>query len=236
MSNPYEECRADSVAVYYSCFEESFEVLLPECKDIWKELNIGCFAEFLIQGINALEYYNLETKKFTQAHMNGRYVILQVLLEAGNDFIKIEKTKNYEGDNTEGKDWISINMDVNQILTTGKKAMGDFLLKMNVFKATADLKRASEMYGNYSLVNDFFLSLRDIVITNKRPVRVELQGYVIKDEGIEDNENCGLNYIRFKDNFEGIIESFIQKFPNVDKDVINFWNWEQKYFKNLEKY
>lgn len=228
MSNPYEECRADSVALYYSCFEEAFEVLLPECKQIWKELNIGCFAEFLLQGINALEYYNLETKKFTQAHMNGRYVILQVLLEAGNNFIKIEKCKNAEEG---GKDWIYAAIDTEQILTTGKNAMGNFLLKMNVFKATADFKRASEMYEKYSEVNDFFLNLRDIVIANKKPVRVELQGYVVKD--YENNNANGLKYLRFKDNFEGVIEAFTKKFPKVDNAMIDLWNEQQTYFKPM---
>jgi len=226
MSNPYEECRADSVALYYSCFEEAFDVLLPEAKEYWRELNAGCFAEFLVQGINALEYYNCNTKSFTQAHMNGRFVILQVLLEAGNGFIKIEKCFNAE---EPGKEWISASFDTEQILTTGKTAMSNFLLKMNVFKATADFKRASEMYQGYSQVNDFFLSLREIVIANKKPVRVELQGYVVKDE----SEKNKLKYLKFKDNFEGVIEAFVQKFPEVDEEMLRLWQEQQKYFKPL---
>jgi len=231
LSNPYEECRADSVALYYSCFEESFKVLLPEFLDIWRDLNIGCFAEFLLQGINALEYYNIETKKFTQAHMNGRYVILQVLLEAGNDFIKIEKCKNEEE-----KDWIYASIDSEQILTTGKDAMSNFLLKMNVFKATADFNNASKMYEKYSEVNDFFLSLREIVMENKRPLRVELQGHVLENEEFKKNgDSIGLNYIRFKDDFEGVVESFVRRFPNVDYDMFNLWEDQLKYFKPLEQ-
>lgn len=226
MSNPYEECRADSVALYYSCFEESYDVLLPELKKDWKALNAGCFAEFLLQGINALEYYNLQTKSFTQAHMNGRFVILQVLLEAGNGFVKIEKCQNAEEG---GKDWISASLDAEQILTTGKTAMSNFLLKMNVFKATADFKHAAEMYQGYSQVNEFFLSLREIVLANKRPVRVELQGYVLQDE----SERNGLKYLKFQDNFEGVIDAFTLRFPEVDEEVLRLWREQQKYFKPL---
>ena len=223
LSNPYEECRADSVALYYSCFEESFDVLLPECKNVWRDLNIGSFTEFLSQGISALEYYNLENKKFTQAHMNGRYVILQVLIEAGNNFIKIEKLKN-----SENKDWIYATLDKEQILTTGKKAMGDFLLKMNVFKATADFARASEMFQKYSQVNEFFLELRQIVLDNKKPVRVEIQGFVEKNEGNE------LKYVKYADNFEGIVESFRAKFPGVDEELIDLWNEQSAYYKSIK--
>lgn len=239
LANPYEECRADAVALYYSCFEEAYDVLIPEYKSQWREINLACFSEFLMQGLNALEYYNPETKKFTQAHMNGRFVILQVLLQAGNNFIRLEKTaipnEKYSESNEEGrnqpkeKDWIFISLDKSQTLTTGKKALSDFLLKMNVFKATADLSRATEMYEHYSKVDDFFSSLRDIILTNKKPTRIELQGFVEKNE--ETNQ---FNYLKFKDSFEGIIESFRSKFPYVDNEMLDLWLEQQAYFRPLK--
>jgi dipeptidyl-peptidase-3 len=224
LSNPYEECRADSVALYYSCFEESYDVLLPECKPFWEEICLAAFTEFVLQGLASLEYYNVDTKAFGQAHMNGRYVILKVLLEAGNNFIKISKTKNSEENNI---DWISVDIDKSQILTTGRKAMGDFLLKMNVFKATADYKRASEMFYGYSMVDENFLELRNIIIANKKPRRLELQGNIIR------NDDRSLNYVTYEDNFNGIIESFKARFPFVDEEVLEEWEEMQQYFKPL---
>jgi len=44
-----------------------------------------------------------------------------------------KKTKKEE------KDWISINVDRSKILTVGLPALKNFLLRLNVFKATADL-------------------------------------------------------------------------------------------------
>lgn len=52
--------------------------------------------------------------------------------------------------------------------------MAKFLLKMQVFKSTADVEAATEMFGNYSKVNDKFLEIRKIVIDNKKPRRLEL--------------------------------------------------------------
>jgi dipeptidyl-peptidase-3 len=47
LSNPYEECRADSVALYFSTFKESFEVLQPEQLQHWEEITVACFLEFI---------------------------------------------------------------------------------------------------------------------------------------------------------------------------------------------
>lgn len=41
--------------------------------------------------------------------------------------------------------------------------MAQFLLKMQVYKGTADLESAKKMFEGYSKVNDFFLDVRRIV-------------------------------------------------------------------------
>lgn len=61
--------------------------------------------------------------------MQARYVILQIFLQAGNDFVKIQQLT---GD--DGKPDLRIKMDRNQIETTGKNAIGDFLRKLQVRK------------------------------------------------------------------------------------------------------
>merc|ERR1712032_492717 len=122
-------------------------------------------------------------------------------------------------------DWISVEIDKSQILTTGKKAMGDFLLKLNVFKATADLKRASEMYYGYSEVDEKFLELRDIVIANKKPRRLEVQGNILR------KEDGQLFYEKYEDNFNGIIESFKRRFPFIDEEILEEWEEMQYCFK-----
>lgn len=51
LSNPYEECRADSVALFYSCFKEAYEVLQPEEVDNWESIRTCLFIEFIYAGI-----------------------------------------------------------------------------------------------------------------------------------------------------------------------------------------
>lgn len=62
--------------------------------------------------------------------------------------------------------------------TVAKEAMAKFLQKMMILKSTADVEGATEMFGNYSKVNEFFLKMRETVIKRKKPRRVDLQGNI----------------------------------------------------------
>ena len=62
-----------------------------------------------------------------KAHMQARYVILQVLLEAGEDLVKISEIKG-----TDEKRSLLISLDRSKIQTVGKDAIGKFLRKLQV--------------------------------------------------------------------------------------------------------
>mmetsp|Transcript_99310 Transcript_99310/g.148715 ORF Transcript_99310/g.148715 Transcript_99310/m.148715 type:complete len:119 (+) Transcript_99310:628-984(+) len=57
LNNPYEECRADSVAVFFSCLREPAEILIPEHMEHYEEIMAGCWIDFVYSGIAALEYF-----------------------------------------------------------------------------------------------------------------------------------------------------------------------------------
>ena len=68
-----------------------------------------------------------ELSSVIQAHMQARYVILRVLLEGAGGLVSIERTT---GD--DGKPDIIVKLDRNKIETLGKKAIGEFLQKLQV--------------------------------------------------------------------------------------------------------
>ena len=64
-----------------------------------------------------------------QAHMQARYVILRVLLEGASGLVSLERTTG-----SNGKPDIVVKLDRTKIETLGKKAIGDFLHKLQVNK------------------------------------------------------------------------------------------------------
>ena len=60
--------------------------------------------------------------------MQARYVILQVLLEAGDGLVTIKETVDEDG-----KGNLMIELDKEKIQTVGKDAIGKFLRKLQVW-------------------------------------------------------------------------------------------------------
>ena len=63
----------------------------------------------------------------SQAHMQARYVILRVLMEAGEGLVTIEKLVGEDGNPD-----LIVKLDRSKVNTVGKKAIGDFLRKLQV--------------------------------------------------------------------------------------------------------
>ena len=59
--------------------------------------------------------------------MNARYAILQVLIEAGENFVNVHHTSDEEG-----KPDLVITLNRGQIESVGKKAIATFLMRLQV--------------------------------------------------------------------------------------------------------
>lgn len=79
MAASYEECRAESVGIYLSTESEILSIFGhsgQEAEDV-------LYVNWLLMaraGLLALEFYDVKSKKWGQAHMQARYAILQVML------------------------------------------------------------------------------------------------------------------------------------------------------------
>jgi dipeptidyl-peptidase-3 len=195
MSNSYEECRAEAVGIYLTTFEEFLQIFGYDSSA--QETDDVVYINWLHMaraGLLGLEFYNPISSKWLQAHMRARYVILQVLLEAGEGLVTIEETN----------DDIFISLDRSKIRTVGVKAISNLLMKLGVYKSICDVSAATEMYNHYSAVDDRFLKLRKIVLDKKQPRKVFIQPLTVLD-GEDD-----VKLKEFEPSYEGMLTGFTE--------------------------
>lgn len=115
----YEECRAELVAMYLCCdfqtlkifgFGDGTDNMDNEAGDIL----YACYLSMAKAGLGAVEMWDPKSQKWGQAHSQARFSILKCFLEAGDDFCKLDYTKDDLSD-------LTIKLDRSKILTTGRR-------------------------------------------------------------------------------------------------------------------
>ncbi|KAI9319493.1 peptidase family M49-domain-containing protein [Dichotomocladium elegans] len=172
IANSYEECRAECIALVLSKEKTILDIFGFQGQD-GEDILYIMYLNMARSGLLALEYYNPAAKKWGQAHMQARYAILNVLLEAGQGFVTIERTG----------DWgLTINMDRSKIRTVGAPAVADFLAKLQIYKATADVDEGTKFYLEATSVPESWSEIRDIVVRSKQPRKIFVQANTFINE------------------------------------------------------
>lgn len=100
--------------------------------------------------------------------------------------------------------------------------------KLHILKSIGDYESAEKFFSHYSAVDETMLKVREIVIANKVPRRLELQPNLhCKDGGVPE-------YKDYEASFSGVIESFVDRFSKQEiKDVHEEWqrNYSQMRYK-----
>lgn len=119
-----------------------------------------------------------------------------------------------------------MSLDRSKLKTVGKKAIGDFLLKLQIFKSTANVKAARELYNEYADVPEFWLKLRSIVLAHKQPRKMFVQPNTILA-----NETVELKV--YEPTLEGLLQSWVDRFqqPSVYENLIDLTNKDRDHFK-----
>ena len=69
----------------------------------------------------------------------------------------------------------TLTIDRSKIVSEGRRAIGEFLNGLQVYKATADYKRGEAFFNQYTDVDDTFLLYRSIVLQKKKPRAIFMQ-------------------------------------------------------------
>lgn len=87
---------------------------------------------------------------FLKAHMNARFVILRVMLEAGDGLVQIQKVVGEDGQPD-----LCIKLDRSKITSVGKPAVGNFLRKLQVIILFASFTFSFLDIGDIVLAKQF---------------------------------------------------------------------------------
>lgn len=210
IGSSYEECRAEAVGLYLSLVPEILDVFGYTDKEEQEDI-IYCNWLGLISNavVNALNMYNANTKQWMQAHARARFVIMRACVNAGQDFVKVEETKN-------GSELL-LTVDRAKIKTVGKQVMKDLLIKLQVFKSTGDIVSAEKLYNELSAVDNTGVhpweSWRNIVLMHTKPRIIYVQSNtVVNGDGVE--------LVSYDSSHEGYLKSWIDRFPSKENDDI----------------
>lgn len=211
LASGYEECRAECCGLYLSLDRTVLNIFGHVEEAEQDDISYINWLLMCRAGVVGLEFYTPETKGWRQAHMNARYVILRVLMEAGEGLVKIARKVG-----SDGKPDIEIQLDRSKIHTVGREAIGRFLMKLQVHKSTANLAEGGAMFESYSAVDDEMLQLRAIVMDRKEPRRLLLQPNLVVEE-----EGGAVSLRGYPSTAAGMVQSYLDRFQHVDLAAVS---------------
>ncbi|KAL7978244.1 hypothetical protein Chor_014783 [Crotalus horridus] len=214
VASSYEECRAECVGLYLCLNKEVLRIFELKGEDAENVIYIN-WLNMVRAGLLALEFYTPESGTWRQAHMQARFVILRVLLEAGQGLVSLHHTTG-----TDGKPDAVVSLDRTKITSVGKPALQCFLRKLQLYEA-------------YSAVTDDkperFLSLRETVLLRKEARKLFVQA----NTGLEEGK---VRLTQYEGSAAGLIRSFADRFSKdaeiLERELLQLTHADARFWKN----
>jgi dipeptidyl-peptidase-3 len=198
LATTVDECRAELVGAYLMDDPELLALLgFTDSSDICPDdLAYNLYQQLGVDGLRGLANFDIVNRKWGQAHSRAHFAMLRCLLRDGQGVVEILH------DSQDNK--LTVRVDRAKIRTHGKRALGDMLLHLHMFRCTADAQGCREYYEELSRVDGEFLAWRDVVLKRKPPPLVFVHANTfLKDGHIELKE--------YEPTVEGVIQSWAER-------------------------
>ncbi|ELQ43086.1 dipeptidyl-peptidase 3 [Pyricularia oryzae Y34] len=200
LATTVDECRAELVGAYLMDEKELLGLLgFTDTSDIRAEdLTYNLYQQLGVDGLRGLSNFNVGSGKWGQAHSRAHFSILRCLLLDGDGVVTITHDKP--------KSSLTVHVDRSKIVTHGKPALGRMLLRLHMYRCTADVAACRTYYEDLSRVEGEHLEWRETVLANKPPPMVFVQANTFLEE------SSGEVVLKEYDaTVEGIIQSWAER-------------------------
>lgn len=197
IAGSYEECRAESVAMFLGTNRKLLEIFGYKTKQEQDDIIFIMYVSMCRAGLLSMEYYDPKHGKWGQAHCQARYAILKNYLDASNGLVKLEYTKEDFSD-------LTLVVDRSKIETIGQESIGEFLNKLHVYKCSGNVVEGTEFYNEQTTIPPELLKFRDIILKKKLPRKQLVQANTFLEN---DTVVCK----EYEESTTGMIESFAQR-------------------------
>ncbi|PLW35306.1 hypothetical protein PCANC_16424 [Puccinia coronata f. sp. avenae] len=210
VASSMEECRAEAVALYLCSNREILQIFgYVDPHDI-ETIQYMTFLLMARAGVRALEWYDPQTRKHGQAHMQARLGITRWMLD--HRLARLEEVRNPES----GKlDDAYIRVDRQMVLEKGKEIMGKLLVEIQIRKSVADGKGAQKFYKELTTPPDkvWETELRELVIRKKqaRKIFVQPNTLLVPSSSPDNDGEDDVRLVEYPTTNAGVIQSFLDR-------------------------
>ena len=107
----------------------------------------------------------------------------------------------------------------------GKALIEKILTHIHIYKSTGDYENAKVFYDKYSEVDEYYLKIREILLANEKPRRIELY------HNLKVNEDKTISIVEYPDTVQGVIESYVDRYgSDLNKEILEQWTRYDKMF------
>ena len=153
LATSVDECRAELVGAYLMDNADILALFgFDGGSDITAaDVTYNMYVQLGVDGLRGLQNFNIEGKKWGQAHSRAHFAMLKCLLMDGNGFMTIDCESS--------SDQLTVRVDRSRIITDGKKVLGRMLLELHMYRCTADVRSCREYYEALSTVEGSILRM-----------------------------------------------------------------------------
>ncbi|KAK4060263.1 uncharacterized protein Triagg1_10813 [Trichoderma aggressivum f. europaeum] len=198
LAGTVEECRAILMSEYLMDNKHLLSIFgYTDSSSITAEdLLYATYLNIGVDGLQALEHYNLQDQAWGQVHHQAHFSILKHLLQDGNGVISITHHSTQQS--------LTVNVDRSKILSHGKQSLGSYLCKLHIWRCTADVSACSRFYEPLCIVDGVYEEWRKIVVSKPK-----MKWKFVQPNTFRTGESVQVKV--YDETNEGIIQSWAER-------------------------